>query len=79
MSNREEPGRLMKVSEFAKALNVTEACIRKWILEKRIVVVHIGRLVRIPASECERLISEGLRPARRRSDPLGGPAPKRPT
>jgi len=62
----------MKVSEFAKALNVTEACIRKWILEKRIVVVHIGRLVRIPASECERLISEGLRPARRRSeDPRG--------
>ena len=54
----------MKVAEFAKALNVTEACIRKWILEHRIAVVHVGRLVRIPASEYERLTSEGLRPAR---------------
>jgi len=55
---------LLSVPQFANALGVTPACIRRWILERRITTVKLGRLIRIPASEVERLVSAGLRPAR---------------
>ncbi len=58
------PGQLLTVAQFAEALNVTVACVRRWLRERRISKVKLGRLVRIPASEAERLIEEGLRPAR---------------
>jgi excisionase family DNA binding protein len=54
----------MTVAEAAEALGVTQSCIRRWILERRIATVKIGRLVRIPASEIQRIIESGLRPAR---------------
>jgi excisionase family DNA binding protein len=60
---------LMKVPEVADFLKVTNACVRRWILERRIVSIKVGRLVRIPASEVERLISSGWRPAK----PAGKP------
>jgi excisionase family DNA binding protein len=59
---------LMNVRQFAEALGVTTACIRRWILERRIASVKVGRLVKVPESEAERIIASGLRPARRRSD-----------
>ena len=52
---------LMDVNEFADALGVTRSCIRRWILERRISVIKLGRLVRIPVSEADRLMTEGLR------------------
>lgn len=55
---------LLTVREFAEALGVTVSCTRRWLLEEKIAKVKLGRLVRIPASECERLINSGLRPAR---------------
>jgi excisionase family DNA binding protein len=55
---------LLSVPEFAAALNVSLACARRWILERRVATIKLGRLVRIPTSEVERLISSGLRPAR---------------
>jgi excisionase family DNA binding protein len=55
---------LMNVSEFAASLRVTAACIRRWILERRIAVVKVGRLVKIPKTEIDRVINAGLRPAR---------------
>jgi excisionase family DNA binding protein len=69
-TDRGEPTnkRLMSVPEFSKCLSVTQSCVRRWILERRVRVIKLGRLVRIPASECERLISEGLRPARRHTE-----------
>ena len=48
---------LMTVAEFACALNVTIACVRRWIIERRVDIVKLGRLVRIPTAEVERLIS----------------------
>lgn len=36
---------------------------RRDILERRIAVVRIGRLVRIPKSEIDKLIRDGYRPA----------------
>ncbi len=53
---------LLTVQAFAKALNVTPACIRRWILERKIATVKLGRLVRIPSDEVHRLIQSGLRP-----------------
>jgi excisionase family DNA binding protein len=55
---------LLSVPQFASALGVTPACIRRWILERKITVVKLGRLVRVPAGEVERLVNAGLRQAR---------------
>jgi excisionase family DNA binding protein len=55
---------LLRVNEFAALLDVTPACVRRWLLERKIASIRIGRLVRIPASEIERLVESGLRPAR---------------
>ena len=55
---------LLTVPQAAERLNVTRACIRRWILERKIATVKLGRLIRIPASEVERLVNSGLRPAR---------------
>jgi excisionase family DNA binding protein len=55
---------LMNVTEFAAALGITKACVRRWIFERRITTVKIGRLVKLPASEVPRLIEAGIRPAR---------------
>lgn len=54
---------LLTVREFAEALKVTQACVRRWLLERRINSVRVGRLVRIPRQELGRIIHEGLRPA----------------
>ncbi len=55
---------LLSVPQFANALGVTPACIRRWVLERKIATVKLGRLIRIPATEVERLVESGLRPAR---------------
>jgi excisionase family DNA binding protein len=57
---------LITIPEFATRLKVTVACVRRWIIEKRVATVKLGRLVRIPVSEADRMIDEGFRPARNR-------------
>lgn len=61
---KNQPLTLLSVPQFADALGVTSACIRRWILERKITVVKLGRLVRVPAGEVERLVNSGLRQAR---------------
>jgi len=56
--------RLLTVPEFADALGITQAGVRRWIMERRIATIRLGRLVRIPSAELDRLIAEGLRPAK---------------
>jgi len=56
--------RLLTVAEFAEALGMTEAGIRRWILERRIATVRLGRLCRIPSEEIDRLVSAGYRPSK---------------
>jgi excisionase family DNA binding protein len=55
--------KLLTVDDFASALGVTPACIRRWLMERKIACVKVGRLVRIPAEEAQRIIEAGLRPA----------------
>jgi excisionase family DNA binding protein len=55
---------LMSIPQFAELLGVTPSCIRRMVLERRLSVVKVGRLVRIPAAEFDRIVAEGTRPAR---------------
>jgi len=50
---------LLNVTEFAGALRVKPSCVRRWIREERVTIVHVGRLVRIPSAEVTRIIHEG--------------------
>jgi len=54
---------LLTVPEFAARLKVTVACVRRWLVEKRVATVKVGRLIRIPSIEADRIIDEGYRPA----------------
>jgi excisionase family DNA binding protein len=55
---------LLSVEEFADVLNITVACARRWVLERKVTTIKLGRLIRIPDSEVQRLIDSGIRPAR---------------
>jgi excisionase family DNA binding protein len=61
------PTALLTVPEFGTALKVKSSCVRRWILEGKVTVVKVGRLIRIPAGEVERIIAQGSRPAKRGS------------
>jgi excisionase family DNA binding protein len=56
---------LLSIPEFANALGVKRSCIRRWVLMRKITIFKVGRLVRVPSTELDRLLAEGLRPARR--------------
>jgi excisionase family DNA binding protein len=56
--------KLLTIPEFAEHLRVTVAMVRRMVLEKRVSIVKVGRLVRVPYSELERLVAAGTRPAR---------------
>ena len=57
-------GKLLRVREVSDATALSQACWRRWILEGRVEVVRLGRAVRIPQAEIERIISQGTVPAR---------------
>lgn len=61
----DETHRLLTIPEFAAALRVKPSCVRRWLTESKIASVHVGRLVRIPVGEFERIISAGTRQAAR--------------
>ena len=53
---------LVTVNEFAELVALKPATIRRKILERRIAFVKIGRAVRLPIEEAQRLIRDGFRP-----------------
>jgi excisionase family DNA binding protein len=55
---------LLTVQEFAAALRLKPSAVRRWIREEKVTTVHVGRLVRIPASEVDRIVQSGTRLAR---------------
>jgi excisionase family DNA binding protein len=60
-----QPLPLITVREFSERLAIKESTARAWLLARRISRVRVGRkAVRIPASEVDRLITEGTIPAR---------------
>jgi excisionase family DNA binding protein len=58
------PESLLSVPEFAAVLGVTPSCIRAWVHKRRVRYHKIGRLVRLPQSELDRLLTESAVPAR---------------
>ena len=55
--------KLLTVFEAERLTGRKASTWRRDIFEGRVARVKIGRLVRIPASEIERLVSEGYRPS----------------
>ena len=55
---------MLTVSQAAERLGLKAATLRAWIGQRRIGIVRLGRAVRIPAEEIDRLIAEGTVPAR---------------
>jgi excisionase family DNA binding protein len=55
---------LLRVNEFAALLDVTPACVRRWLLERKISSIRIGKLVRIPREVATQILDRGFRPAR---------------
>ncbi len=55
--------KLLKVPEAAEMLALSQKTVWQWIGERRIGVVRLGRAVRVPLSEIERLMEKGTTPA----------------
>lgn len=53
--------RLLSPQQFADRLSISRWTVYAWISEGRIKSVKVSRLVRIPASEVDRIIQEGSR------------------
>lgn len=51
--------KLLKVPEAAEMLTLSQKTVWQWIATRRIGVVRLGRAVRIPLAEIDRLTSEG--------------------
>jgi excisionase family DNA binding protein len=52
---------LLTVPEAAERLRMATGSLYNWVHARRVTVVHIGRHVRIPEAEIERLIRAGTR------------------
>jgi|HubBroStandDraft_6_1064221.scaffolds.fasta_scaffold1000720_2 excisionase family DNA binding protein len=59
--------KLATFNQAAASWGCTVSAVRRWRREGRIAVVKLGRLVRIPEAEVDRIAREGIRPAERRS------------
>ena len=51
---------LVSVKQAANMLACSEAAIRKWIYQRRLRVVKVGRLTRLRLSDLEALVANGL-------------------
>lgn len=63
--------RLLRVDEAARLLGMKESGVRRWISLRRLPVVKLNRMVRIPLSALEDLITLSTVPARP-GESLGG-------
>lgn len=52
---------LVTVKEAAHLLACSEAAIRKWVYQRRLPIVKVGRLTRLRQSDLEALVARGLR------------------
>jgi excisionase family DNA binding protein len=52
----------LTVRQFAGDLNLSEPTVRSWLAQRRISCIRLGRAVRIPSSERDRLLSDDRSP-----------------
>jgi excisionase family DNA binding protein len=55
--------RLLTVTEVSKITGLKEGTVRRWILQRRLPTVHLGRSVRIREKDLEAIIEGGYQPA----------------
>jgi excisionase family DNA binding protein len=48
--------KLLTVKEAAELLGVSEAGIRKWVYQRRLPIVKVGRLVRVRVTDLEAFV-----------------------
>jgi excisionase family DNA binding protein len=51
---------LISVKEAADLLSCSPAAIRKWLSQRRLRAVKVGRLTRLRLADLEKLVAEGL-------------------
>ncbi len=54
------------VEQAAEELNLSPATIRAWIAQRRLGHVRLGRAVRVPAAEIQRVLEVGYVPPARK-------------
>ena len=52
---------LVTVKEAARLLSCSEAAVRKWLYQRRLPAVKVGRLTRLRLGDLEALVAKGLR------------------
>lgn len=57
--------RCIGVERFADSLSISKHTARRWIAERKVGSVRLGRRVLIPVAEVERLLERGYIPAKR--------------
>lgn len=65
MNQTSASNRLVDVSEAADRLGLSTLTLYKWVANRRIGHVKLGRAIRISEDEIRRLVDVGSRPARR--------------
>ncbi len=63
--------RPLNVREVAGALGLSESTIRSWLAQRRLGFVRLGRAIRIPVEEIDRVLAQGAVPAKERRDGRG--------
>ncbi len=51
------------VREAARRLALQESTIRKWIVQRKVGVVRLGRAVRLRTSDLDKMLADAYRPA----------------
>ncbi len=60
-------GKPLTVRQAAEALSLSEHTVRAWLANRKLGYVRLGRAIRIPAAEIERVLNGGWVPARERA------------
>ena len=57
-------GELLHIPQAAQRLGLRPSTLRAWVMRQKIGHCRIGRAVRIPEAEVDRILNEGYVPAR---------------
>ncbi len=52
--------RLLSIKQAAELLSCSEGAIRKWVYQRRLPCVKVGRLTRLRPRDLEALVAKGL-------------------
>lgn len=56
-----ENTKTLTFKQFAEALQISEALVRKWARLNKVRVIKLGRCVRVPVEELQRAVQGGIR------------------